>query len=149
MITFLVCLNPLRIGEVFPTNYLSAGQTVILSAVSIPFASGKSFQPASRFNAFIALFGVSIPFSIPFASGKSFQQEECIKWDVKHLWSQSPSHRGILLNKKDLQGTRVGNTVSIPFASGNTFERRRVPEGKYAVLKSQSPSHRGILLNPC
>src|SRR5262249_54971968 len=112
------CFNPLRIGEVIPTVCRrERGFPQALWQVSIPFASGKSFQHAHarlrrfRFNSFV---------SIPFASGNTFQPSSC-----------------------NISACSISRTVSISFASGNTFQPDQVSDFINTVSEFQSPSHRG------
>src|SRR5205807_6742547 len=136
-------LNPLRIGEVLRTKrYYNTAFDMIY--VSIPFASGKSFE---------RLWPGDIV---------------C----VSSYTSQSPSHRGSLSHQeRDCAATagtgclnplRIGEvfrtiwedsakdarcrSVSIPFASGKSFAQWQILSlQKSGEGSSQSPSHRGTL----
>ena len=88
-------LNPLLIGAVLPTGFVSCGNRPCrILLVSIPFSSGQSFQRLP------VRMPVRLPVrvSIPFSSGQSFQ----------HL--------------RYLHGTGKGRNVSIPFSSGQSFQ---------------------------
>ena len=188
------CLNPLRIGEVFPTissewtadvtawsqspshrgslsNHVAIEKIIEVAAahVSIPFASGKSFQRDSRKGHTKD----SSQVSIPFASGKSFQRRKRSPPQRNPGLSQSPSHRGSLSNfemlrrndttSSGLNPLRIGEvfptltsdgnpiptyTVSIPFASGKSFQQMPVSGVVFPEINVSIPFASGKSFQP-
>src|SRR5947208_1336947 len=98
MVSGLVSLNPLRIGELSLTQLdrLRGAYTDPVD-VSIPFASGNSLsRRTGQARASLSAYSVSIPF----ASGNSLPQRghRALRDRVRRK-SQSPSHRGTLSHK--------------------------------------------------
>jgi len=92
--------------------------------------------------------------SIPFASGHSFEPRVVHETTVinEGSTSQSPSHRGTHSNHTGCRAIRRAIRVwcvSIPFASGHSFEPTHTARGTHSNKSCKSPTRRWIAsLNP-